>query len=231
MNLSGAANRQAVTRLSVVVLFSYFFWLMTLITLQYVPVKLDVAFLRVKQEQIGSLHYRAAFFIHVYCSIFALLLGFFQFWPYLRRKYRSLHRLTGKIYVAIVLLLSGPTGLIMGYYANGGPAAQISFCLLAILWIVLTYKAYSSARKKDFAAHKKYMIRSYALTLSAISLRLFKWGIATVFELPPMDTYVIVSYAGWMVNLAVAEGIILYSRNYSAKARMNGRTEPYPSPP
>jgi hypothetical protein len=210
MILSGIASRQNAGKLGITLAFLYFFWLMVLITIQYIPINLDVAFLRIKQEQIQFLHYQLAFFIHVYTSIFALLFGFFQFWTYLRKRAPSIHRIMGKLYVGIILILSGPTGLVMGYYANGGLSAQISFCILAILWAYYTYKAYSHARSKDFKSHKKYMIRSYALTLSAISLRLFKWFIAGTIALPPMDTYVIVSWAGWVVNLAVAEGIILY---------------------
>jgi len=53
------------------------------------------------------------------------------------------------------------------------------------------------------------MLRSYALTLSAISLRLFKWGIVSVFELAPMDTYKIVSIIGWTLNLVLVEIYIL----------------------
>jgi hypothetical protein len=210
MILSGIASRQNAWRLGIILAFLYFFWLMILITIQYIPVNLDIAFLRIKQVQIQFLHYQLAFFIHVYTSIFALLFGFFQFWNYLRKRYRSLHRSMGKLYVGIILFVSGPTGLVMGYYANGGLFAQISFCILAVLWIFYTYRAYSFATKKDFERHKNYMIRSYALTLSAISLRLFKWIIAGTIALPPMDTYVIVSWAGWMINLAVAEILVLY---------------------
>lgn len=192
----------------------YFSYLMVLITIQYIPVDFDVAFLRIKQEEIKLLHYQFAFFIHVYTSIFVLLLGMFQFSGYLRRRYTPLHRATGKLYISLILFLAGPSGLIMGYYANGGWVSQISFCLLAVLWIVFTYKAYAYARKKDWQRHKNYMYRSYALTLSAISLRLFKWIIVSVFELPPMDTYIVVSWLGWVFNLLVAECIIYYNRLY-----------------
>ena len=186
----------------------YFSYLMVLITIQYVPVDFDVAFLRIKQDEIKLLHYQIAFFTHVYTSIFVLLLGMFQFSDYVRRRYSSLHRSAGKLYIALILLLAGPSGLIMGYYANGGIPGRISFCLLAVLWMVFTYKAYMYARKKDWKKHKNYMYRSYALTLSAISLRLFKWLIVSVFALPPMDTYVIVSWLGWVFNLLIAEYII-----------------------
>ena len=49
------------------------------------------------------------------------------------------------------------------------------------------------------------MYRSYALTLSAITLRAWKWLIINVFETAPMDTYKIVAWLGWVLNLLVIE--------------------------
>ncbi len=186
----------------------YFSFLMVLITLQYIPLQFDVAFLQIKQEEIKLFYYKIAFFTHVYTSIFVLMIGFFQFSNYLRMKYRNVHRTLGKVYIVLVLFLAGPSGLIMGYHANGGWVSQVSFCLLAMLWMVFTYKAYAYARKREWTKHKNFMYRSYALTLSAISLRLFKWIITGLFELPPMDAYLIVAWAGWVVNLGVAEVLI-----------------------
>lgn len=191
---------------------AYFSYLMVLITLQYVPIKLDVAFLRIKPDEISQLHYQIAFFSHVYSSIFVLILGIFQFSAFIRTQYTHLHKAIGKFYIALILFLAGPSGLVMGYYANGGLLAKISFCLLAVLWIVFTYKAYKHAINKNWEKHKNFMFRSYALTLSAISLRLFKWIIVTLFELPPMDTYIIVAWLGWVLNLVIVELLIIYKR-------------------
>ena len=190
---------------------AYFTYLMWLITIQYIPINLKAAFLQIKQNEIKRLHYQIAFFTHVYTSIFVLILGLFQFSDCIRIRFVKFHRTAGKVYVALVLGLAGPSGLIMGYYANGGWFTQISFCLLAIFWIWFTYLAYKHIRKGQVQKHKNFMLRSYALTLSAISLRLFKWLIVIVFELPPMDTYYIVAWAGWLVNLGIAE-IIIFSQ-------------------
>ena len=96
----------------------------------------------------------------------------------------------------------------MSYYANGGLIPQISFSILSILWFLFTLKAYQSVINGEYQKHKNFMIRSYALTLSAVSLRLFKYGIVSIFELPPMDTYKIVSVLGWTINLGIAEIMI-----------------------
>lgn len=189
---------------------SYFTYLMILITLQYVPARLDVAFLNIKEEATALKHYPFVFFSHVYTSIFVLITGIFQFSKTIRNQFPSLHRNLGKAYIFLVLLIASPSGLVMAFYANGGFFSKLSFFIQAILWFVFTYKAFQYVKKKDWINHRKFMMRSYALTLSAISLRLFKWIIVSTLELPPMDTYRIVAWLGWVFNLVLVE---MYFRN------------------
>ena len=202
-----AKSRGCVELLGYLLLF-YFTGLMVLITAQYVPIDYEVAFLRVKQQAIQLTHYQYAFFIHVYTSLLVLLTGLIQCSALVRRYCPKVHRVAGRWYVALILLAASPSGLVMGWYANGGLSAQISFILLAILWFIFTYQGYVYARRGHWQRHRSFMLRSFALTLSAISLRLFKWVIAATWALPPMDTYVTVAWAGWVVNLAVTEAYI-----------------------
>lgn len=186
----------------------FFTYLMYLITLQYIPIRFDVAFLQIKVEEIKRFHYQLAFFTHVYTSIFVLMFGLTQFSSWIRVNYTSIHRIFGKLYVLFILFFAAPSGFVMGIYGNGGFYAQLSFCLLAILWFYFTLQAYLKIRKKQLVSHQNYMILSYALTLSAISLRLFKWLISNTLAWPPMDIYRIVVWLGWLFNLAVAFWVI-----------------------
>ena len=174
----------------------------------YIPYNTDVGFLRIKQQYIHIDFWRTAFFIHVYASIWVLLAGFTQFSKKLLRNRPGLHRAMGYIYVTDVLLITGPAGLIMGFYANGGIYSRIAFITLAVLWMFFTATALIKARQKDFKAHRKFMIRSFALTLSALTLRAWKYAINNTVELPPMDVYRAVAWIGWVGNLIVAEWII-----------------------
>lgn len=178
------------------------------ITVNYIPYNTDVGFLRIKQQYISIDHWRIAFFIHVYSSIWALLAGFTQFSGKIKRNNPRLHRIMGYVYVTDILLITGPAGLLMGFYANGGPGSRIAFIMLAALWIFFTAMALIKAKQKDFKSHRQFMIRSYALTLSALTLRAWKYAINNSFELPPMDVYRVVAWAGWVINLGVAEFII-----------------------
>ena len=190
--------------------YIYFSYLLLLITLQYVPYHTDVAFLRIKQEVIVLNHYKIAFFTHVYTSIFLMIFGALQFSNYIQKKYIKLHRISGRLYVGILLLLSGPSGLVMSYYANGGLLAQVSFLLLSTFWMLFTFLSLYFILKKQVIKHQKFAIRGFALTLSAISLRLFKYLLVFFFEPLPMDAYRIAAWSGWTFNLLVAEIIIYY---------------------
>ncbi|MDP2385669.1 MAG: DUF2306 domain-containing protein [Bacteroidota bacterium] len=195
-------------KLFLTLLLGYFCILMLEITLQYIPYNTDVAFLRIKQDYIHSLHYRISFFVHVYSSIFVLLAGFTQFSDRILKKAKTLHKIAGRSYVFIVLLLSAPSGFVIGLYANGGLSSRISFGLLGVLWFTFTLIAFLKIRKGDVNGHISFMYRSYALALSAITLRAWKYLIVFLLHPHPMDAYKIVAWLGWIPNLFIAELII-----------------------
>ena len=85
-------------------LFAFFSYKLLLITLQYIPIRLDVAFLNIKQQYIDIIPWRIAFFVHVFSSMFVLLAGFTQFSATLLKKYPHLHRWIGKIYQPSIYL-------------------------------------------------------------------------------------------------------------------------------
>jgi uncharacterized membrane protein len=214
-------TRTNIWNASLLLMLAFFTWLMAAITVEYIPYNTDVGFLRIKQQYIDIDHWRIAFFIHVYASFWILLAGFTQFSRWIQRNNPSLHRTMGYIYVVNILAITGPAGLIMGFYANGGIFSRIAFVLLAVLWIWFTALALQKARQKDFKAHRNYMIRSYALTLSALTLRAWKYGITNTMHVPPMDVYRVVAWAGWVINLGVAEWIIRRHKKSLKKQRVS----------
>ena len=189
-------------------LLSLFTFLMIRITVRYIPMADNVAFLQIKQQYIGITHWKAAFFIHVYTSIFVLIAGFTQFSPAILRNRKSLHRIMGKLYIVNILFITGPSAFVMALYANGGLSSRFAFGILAVLWIYFTAKAWFLVKKKQFNEHKKYMLRSYALTFSAITLRLWKLGIVVLFHPNPMDVYMLAAWLGWVPTLLLIEWYI-----------------------
>jgi len=174
----------------------------------YTSFRDDVQFLALKQAYIHNMVWKTAFYIHVFSAVVALLAGFTQFSSQLLRDNPQVHRLIGKIYVANILFINFPAGLIMGIYANGGLPGKTAFLILDVLWFAFTLKAFLCAKNKRFVDHKNYMIRSYALTFSAITLRTWKLILSNLFTIDLAELYVIDAWLGFVPNLIIAEIII-----------------------
>ena len=194
--------------ITALILLAFFSFLMLRIIFIYIPVKNDAGFLQLKQEYIHITEWRVAFFTHVFTSILVLVAGFTQFSKKFLKQQPNLHRTVGYIYVINILMVTGPSGLLMSFYANGGVSSQTAFVLLSVLWMGFTAMALYKAIKKDFTAHRIFMIRSFALTLSAITLRCWKVLLVNFTDIQPMDRYRIIAWLGWTLNLIIAEWII-----------------------
>jgi len=189
--------------------FAYFFMLMVQITLRYIPLRSEVSFLQIKQTEVSGIKaYLPIFYVHVYSAIFALLAGFTQFNARILAKYPKIHKWLGYLYVSFALLLASPSGIFIGWFANGGLVAKTSFIILGILWFWFTLKATLLILKRKITAHKKFMYRSFALAASAITLRLWKVILVYLFHPAPMDVYQIIAWLGWIPNFLLAEWLI-----------------------
>ncbi|HCS22001.1 MAG TPA: hypothetical protein DIW47_15840 [Bacteroidetes bacterium] len=188
-----------------VLVLLFFSWLMLDITLPFFSFRYDIGFLLSKQHVLYLDIWRYSFYTHIASSLPLLLIGILQVIPPLRRNYPLLHRRLGRVYVFIVLFLAAPTGLIMGFYANGGIAAQASFMLLALCWWLFTFIGYRYYLKGELSKHGNFMIRSYALTLSAILLRSYVFVLPLFSSIHGKDMYILVAWMSWVPNLLLVE--------------------------
>ncbi|MDF5751559.1 DUF2306 domain-containing protein [Spongiactinospora sp. TRM90649] len=159
-----------------------------------------------------ALHY-LSLVAHAVPGGLALILGPLQFLTPLRNRRPRLHRITGRVYMISVV-----AGSIMAFFAatfsvNGLPA-QISFYLLAVAWLYSLYMAYVHIRRGDVQMHRVWMIRNYALTLAAVSLRVFLLiGMALMPSFPSLefgDVYTSSAWAAIMINIVVAEYFVVH---------------------
>lgn len=188
---------------------AFFSFLMIRLTLPYTAMRSNVNFLHTKQSIYHLRYWRISFYTHVFTSCLVLIAGFTQFAPRLLVRYPRVHRAMGWVYLIIVTTISGPAAFVMALYANGGLAARSSFTLLAVLWVAFTgYAGYYAVRRR-FALHGAFMFRSYALTLSAITLRGYTYFIdLTTLPISPRDIYITTAWLSWVPNLILAEILI-----------------------
>lgn len=212
MNKTKTALAYSSLSLISLVIYAYLCYLMVAICLQYFPWQTDQHFLLLKQDVVNTQPWQVAFKIHVISSSFVLIAGFTQFFRVFRTRYPRIHRWSGWLYLITILGLSLPSGLILAFSAAGGLSTQISFVLLSSLWAITTLSALYFLLKKRWLLHRDWMIRSFALSLSALSLRTWKivlYELQPYFDgLTPIHIYQLESWLGWVVNLILAEIII-----------------------
>ncbi|OQW59575.1 MAG: hypothetical protein A4S14_05855 [Proteobacteria bacterium SG_bin9] len=153
--------------------------------------------------------------IHIGSSALALLIGPFQFSTRLRRQAPRVHRWIGRTYVA-GCLIGGVAGLVLAFGASTGIISTVGFGLLAIIWIVATVVAWRSAWQGHFASHRQWMIRSFALTFAAVTLRIYL-GVVFATGLPIIPSYQAISFLCWIPNLLFAEAYLRYEVSRRAK--------------
>jgi len=195
----------------------FFVYLMARITIPYFSFRTDFGFLLTKQAVIGISIWKQAFYIHIATGTLVLLSGIAQFIKPILRRWPKFHRTLGVIYVGLILIFTAPSGFVMALYANGGIWARISFATTATLWWLFTFLAYKYAREKKFKLHLANMYRSYALTLTSISLRLYVLILPHFIHLHSTQMYVLVAWLSWIPNLLIAEILI---RNFKLRGSL-----------
>lgn len=143
---------------------------------------------------------------HLAGAAIALALGPFQFDPDRRARAIARHRWTGRAYL-IGVAIGGISGLVLARISQGGVVAHLGFGALGILWLTTAGMAYVRIRAGDRAAHRRWMIRNYALTFAAVTLRIYLP--ASLLAGIPFDAgYPAISWLCWVPNLVFAEAWI-----------------------
>lgn len=145
--------------------------------------------------------------VHIALAIIALLAAPFGFVTSLRRRNIKLHRLSGRIYVGSIFLNFVPS-IYLSFFATGGVWSAIGFLLLNSIWAGATWRAYQTARRREIAAHQRWMIRSVAITLANLQLYVLKTALGKVAGFDFETAYTIAVWTCWIGGLLVAEIVI-----------------------
>jgi hypothetical protein len=145
--------------------------------------------------------------LHIVTSAVALTAGALQFSARVRATAIESHRWVGRLYVTGVLL-GGISGLVLATRAQGGLPAQVGFAILAVLWLGTTLMGLARILSGRVADHRPWMIRSYALVLAAVTLRIYL-PLSVVAGIPFESAYPSVAWLCWVPNLIVAEWLII----------------------
>ena len=143
------------------------------------------------------------FIIHALAGSIVLVCGPLQFNRRLLAKNRQIHRMLGGAYVGAVWIAS-ISGLWNAIFFDVTLPARISFGMLSILWFGTTTIALQHIVKRDIAAHREWMIRSFSLSLFFVSFSFWVPGLTST-SLPEAVSYPLAVSLSWSLNLMVAQ--------------------------
>ncbi|NUW32467.1 DUF2306 domain-containing protein [Nonomuraea sp. SMC257] len=172
---------------------------------------------------------------HIIFGTVALLTGCFQVWPWFRRSHPKAHRWMGRAYFFCGVFPAGITVLGVAPFGHTGFGGNTGNTMLGLVWLITGFAGWRMARQRRFPEHRRWMIRSFALTTSIVASRLWA-GVLLAVQLPRLDSayggdqqamIAAVGSAGvwlsWVVNLLLAEWWLEYT-DHTGKPKSRGRS-------
>jgi len=142
--------------------------------------------------------------IHIVLAVISLIAGPLGFVKRFRVRRMNLHRTVGKIYVGAVVL-NVLIALYLAFYATGGWLGTVGFLLLNAVWLYTTMMAYRTIRRKQVEEHRRWMVRSYSVTLANLTLNLMLNIMNNGVGLEYVTAYLIALWSCWLINMGLAE--------------------------
>jgi len=148
--------------------------------------------------------------VHIIGGMTALILGPFQFIAAIRKKYPTVHRTMGKIYLCSIavagsasLYISVSRIIIDKELAYGSGLAGLGFA-----WLLTSGMAYWAIRCRNFTQHREWMVRSFVVTCAFTSFRLIDKILVSQFHMDPAASGNLMAWACWAFPLLVTEAFL-----------------------
>ncbi len=147
--------------------------------------------------------------LHILPGLLFLLIGPLQFAPYLRQRFRALHRTIGRLFIISGIISAfAVIWMVFVFPAVGGVLTQAATTVINLTMIAFLLHAFQAARTKRFSQHRSSMIRAYAIGLSVSTARIFINAADWVFGMPFEASFTGASVIGVVLNVIVAEWVI-----------------------
>ena len=153
--------------------------------------------------------------VHIVFATIAILIGPFQFFPSIRKKYLHIHRLTGRLYLLSVLI-AAIVAIILAIMHNIIVERRIVFGTgllgLAVAWLLTSGMAFWAIKNRNYVQHREWMIKSYVVTCGFTTFRIFAVTLSSFIQLDyTKEMSGIMAWACWSVPLLVTE-VLLQSK-------------------
>ncbi|HMU45593.1 MAG TPA: DUF2306 domain-containing protein [Chitinophagaceae bacterium] len=183
-------------------------------TLPYFSFNKNFDFIQERDLLFQSSLYKTCFYLHIAAGALCIGTALIQFSRYILKKSKAIHRISGKIYVGVVLFLGAPTGLYMAFFAKGSFWERCLFMFMAGWWFITTLWGLNTIHKRNIIAHKVWMMRSYSMAMTAVTFRVY-YIILYMLDWKLLENYQFSLWVSVVGNMLIAEWIIYrQSKNY-----------------
>lgn len=155
---------------------------------------------------------------HIVSAIVFAVLGAFQFSTRIRRRRPAWHRRAGRVLVVAGLGVALSALWLNQFFPREGASREVLYPFRIVFGVALVLTiitGFLAARRRDFARHRTWMIRSYAIALVA-GTQVFTLGFGEIFFSPGDLPTALLMLSAWVINLSVAE--------WAIRKRPRGRT-------
>ena len=172
---------------------------------------------------------RALVLTHILPAILFMTLGPLQFLRGVRSRYPQIHRWSGRIFLAAGAVV-GITGLRLACGKTiGGMDEKAATVLFGAFFLISLGKALWHALGREFAQHREWMIRGYAIGLAVAAIRpiigfFFAAAVIRGHVPDPHQFFGTAFWIGFTLQTVAAEVWINYTRP-TASAQITFRTE------
>jgi len=108
---------------------------------------------------------------HITFGTVAIVGVVLQVWPWLRRTHPVVHRRVGRVYVFGGAIPAAVMAATIGAVSPFGPVVAAIDVVAALLWLGFTIAGWRAVRQRRFADHRKWMVRSFAMTMHTLLTR------------------------------------------------------------
>lgn len=150
--------------------------------------------------------------VHIVPGSLFMILGPLQFVRRIRSRYLTVHRWSGRVFVASGIII-GITALMMSFQmAIGGANETAATTFYALLFLFALGKAFLHIRRREIRPHREWMIRAFAIGLAVATVRPIVGLFFALSDLSPQEFFGIAFWLGFTLNLIAAEIWINYTR-------------------
>ena len=142
----------------------------------------------------------------------AALIGPFQLIANLRTSWPRVHVWMGRTYL-LAVLAGGLGGLYFAPMSTAGVVGSVGFTTLALFWLYSGAQAYIAIRRGNVQVHRRWMLRNYALTFGAATLRVELPLLIIVGGLSFPAAYTTVAWISWVPNWLAVEAWLRRGRS------------------